>query len=312
MTITPTAAPQLQAADLAMVLLVRDDDRPGPVPTVRLAELAEVTRRLTVCGVSAVKVFASGRRDALGWGGSMSGCLMARAVREIKNAEPGMVVMTETCLCSYTLTGDCHLADHTGVPDVPGTVETLAAQAVVQAAEGADIVGPAAMIRGSVAAIREALDSSGHQRVEIMPHLIVRSHLYRGYRRAVLVDISGGFPGVPLKPAWPQAAGDDWEPPRGRGWTQWDLPEVDARQVQCPSCAAPTRVACRSSTGQEAVDHRPRLEVAEAAGHATERALVSWLPIKTGLTPHGLRHSHKVWMIEDGIPEVLSMTGSGT
>jgi porphobilinogen synthase len=138
MTITPTAAaPQLQAADLAMVLLVRDDDRPGPVPTVRLAELAEVTRRLTSCGVSAVKVFASGRRDALGWGGSMRGCLMARAVREIKNAEPGMAVMTETCLCSYTLTGDCHLAD-TGVPDVRGTVETLAAQAVVQAAEGAD------------------------------------------------------------------------------------------------------------------------------------------------------------------------------
>ncbi|GAA0565191.1 tyrosine-type recombinase/integrase [Actinomadura livida] len=30
-----------------------------------------------------------------------------------------------------------------------------------------------------------------------------------------------------------------------------------------------------------------------------------WLPLVEGLTPHGLRHSHKTWMLEDGIPEVL-------
>jgi integrase len=31
-----------------------------------------------------------------------------------------------------------------------------------------------------------------------------------------------------------------------------------------------------------------------------------WLPVKPGLTPHGLRHSHKTWMAEDGIPEILA------
>lgn len=36
-----------------------------------------------------------------------------------------------------------------------------------------------------------------------------------------------------------------------------------------------------------------------------DAALASWLPIKTGLTPHGLRHGHKTWMAEDGIPEIL-------
>ena len=30
------------------------------------------------------------------------------------------------------------------------------------------------------------------------------------------------------------------------------------------------------------------------------------LPVKDGLTPHGLRHSHKTWMVEDGIPEILA------
>ncbi len=34
--------------------------------------------------------------------------------------------------------------------------------------------------------------------------------------------------------------------------------------------------------------------------------LACWLPIKPGLTVHGLRHSHKTWMAEDGIPEILA------
>jgi Phage integrase family len=34
--------------------------------------------------------------------------------------------------------------------------------------------------------------------------------------------------------------------------------------------------------------------------------LACWLPIRQGLTPHGLRHSHKTWMAEDGIPEILA------
>lgn len=34
--------------------------------------------------------------------------------------------------------------------------------------------------------------------------------------------------------------------------------------------------------------------------------LACWLPLKPGLTPHGLRRSHKTWMVEDGIPEILA------
>lgn len=34
--------------------------------------------------------------------------------------------------------------------------------------------------------------------------------------------------------------------------------------------------------------------------------LACWLPIRLGFTPHRLRHSHKTWMAEDGIPEILA------
>jgi delta-aminolevulinic acid dehydratase/porphobilinogen synthase len=98
--------------------------------------------------------------------------------------EPDLTVMTETCPCSYTPAGECHLANPRGAPDVPGIVEALAEQAVAQAEAGADVVGPTAMISGSVSATRSALDAADHQKVEIMPHVIVRSDLYDGHRRA--------------------------------------------------------------------------------------------------------------------------------
>ncbi len=37
-----------------------------------------------------------------------------------------------------------------------------------------------------------------------------------------------------------------------------------------------------------------------------DTSVACWLPVRSGLTPHGLRHSHKTWMAEDGIPEILA------
>lgn len=37
-----------------------------------------------------------------------------------------------------------------------------------------------------------------------------------------------------------------------------------------------------------------------------QQHLVSWLPVKLGLKVHGLRHGHKVWMDELGVPAVAS------
>jgi hypothetical protein len=34
--------------------------------------------------------------------------------------------------------------------------------------------------------------------------------------------------------------------------------------------------------------------------------LVCWLPVKQGLTPRGLRHSHRTWIAQDGVPEILA------
>jgi porphobilinogen synthase len=195
--------------DLVMVLLVRD--QPGAGGAVATLDARQLQRRvpaLAGLGIRAVKVFAgTSRRDPSGAAGKASVSLMARAIGEIKAADPGMTVITETCLCSYTDTGECHLAGRHGEPDVPGTIAALAEQAVAQAAAGADIVGPAAMIPGSVRAVRRALDASGHPGTGIMPHLIFDSRLYDGYRTVMgAVPASGDARPFQARPGQPHGA----------------------------------------------------------------------------------------------------------
>jgi porphobilinogen synthase len=185
---TDEAITTVKPSDLVMVLLVRDDADAGarPMPTLGLQDIGAAVKELTGHGVSAVKVFASGdRRDATGSAALSGDSMMSRAIQEVKAADASMTVMTETCLCSYTDTGECHVTGRAGKPDVAATVDAIAEQAVVQARAGADIVGPAAMLAGSVRRVRQELDSGGWPDIRIMPHLIFDSRLYDGYRRTM-------------------------------------------------------------------------------------------------------------------------------
>lgn len=206
----PAAGVALTPDDLVMVLLVREQPGGGPMATMGLRQLRRRVPVLTGLGIRAVKLFAgAGRRDPSGTAGSMPDSLMARAIGEIKAAGPSMTVMTETCLCSYTDTGECHVAGRNGKPDLPATIEAIAGQAVAHAQAGADITGPAAMIPGSVRAVRRALDGTGHAGTGIMPHLIFDSRLYDGYRKAMdAVPASGDTRPFQVSPTRPASAVD--------------------------------------------------------------------------------------------------------
>lgn len=198
----------LSASDLAMVLLVRVDDSGRAMPTVRPREIGAVVKELAGLGIRAVKLFASGdARDCTGSRGKAPDSLMARTIRELKAAHSSVIVMTETCLCSYTDSGECHLIDRTGHPDRLATIEAIAEQAVAQAAAGADVVGPAAMINGSVGWVRRALDETGHSEVQVMPHLIFDSRLYNAYRQTMdAAPASGERRVFQIDPARPETA----------------------------------------------------------------------------------------------------------
>lgn len=106
-----------------------------------------------------------------------------RVVREMKDAVPELLVMTDVCVDEYTEHGHCGvLRDGPRGPEVDNdaTVEILAEMSVVHAKAGADIVAPSDMMDGRVKAIREALDGAGFQDVSVLSYAVKYASAFYG------------------------------------------------------------------------------------------------------------------------------------
>jgi porphobilinogen synthase len=121
-------------------------------------------------GIPAVLLFGiPDEKDELASGAFAKDGIIQRAVTEIKNEVPNIVVITDVCLCEYTSHGHCGML-RGGEVDNDSTLEVLAQTALSQAVAGADIVAPSAMMDGQVAAIRTALDETGCENTPIMAY----------------------------------------------------------------------------------------------------------------------------------------------
>jgi porphobilinogen synthase len=130
--------------------------------------------------------------------------LICRAIRAIKDAAPGIGVLTDVALDPYTAHGHDGLVDSQGNVINDDTVKVLVDQALVQADAGADIVAPSDMMDGRVAAIRIALEEAGHQNVAIMAYAAkYASAFYGPFREAVgsLGRLKGDKRGYQMDPA---------------------------------------------------------------------------------------------------------------
>ena len=111
--------------------------------------------------------------------------IVQRAVRELKDAAPELIVITDVCLCEYTDHGHCGLLDDRGAVINDATVELLAETAVSQAEAGADIVAPSDMMDGRVGAIRAALDAAGFTETALLSYAAkFASAFYGPFREA--------------------------------------------------------------------------------------------------------------------------------
>lgn len=90
------------------------------------------------------------------------------ALRDLA-AEVGQdtVLMADLCLDEYTDHGHCGLLTEAGEVDNDATLERYASIAVAQAEAGVHVVAPSGMMDGQVAAIRGALDATGHADVAV-------------------------------------------------------------------------------------------------------------------------------------------------
>jgi porphobilinogen synthase len=124
-------------------------------------------------------------KDATGSGAWDAQGPVQRAIDAIKRQSPDTIVIADVCLCEYTDHGHCGVLSARGEVLNDETLELLARSAVSFADAGADIVAPSAMMDGQVAAIRRALDSSGHTTVPILAYAVkFASAFYGPFREA--------------------------------------------------------------------------------------------------------------------------------
>ena len=152
-------------------------------------EAVEEAIHAQAAGLQAVLLFGiPAQKDEEATGAYAEDGIVQQTVRAIKSKAPGLVVITDVCLCEYMSHGHCGVTrldgDHFHVLN-DATVELLVKTALSHASAGADMVAPSDMMDGRVGAIREALDAAGLDQTGIMSYAAkFASAFYGPFREA--------------------------------------------------------------------------------------------------------------------------------
>jgi porphobilinogen synthase len=136
-------------------------------------------------GVGAVLLFGiPEEKDEAASGAYDEDGIVQRALRALGERVPGLVLLTDVCLCEYMSHGHCGVVALGEVlNDV--TLELLAKTAVSHAEAGAHAVAPSDMMDGRVGAIRGALDGEGYEHLPIVSYAAkYASAFYGPFREA--------------------------------------------------------------------------------------------------------------------------------
>jgi porphobilinogen synthase len=181
--------------DLVAPLFVKEGiDTPEPVASMpgvvqhTQESLRKEVRVLSELGVPAVMLFGvPAEKDARGTQADAADGVVQIALRNLRDeVGDALVLMVDDCLDEYTDHGHCGIVDEaSNEVDNDATLERYASIAVAQADAGADVIAPSGMMDGQVAAIRAALDDTGHATTPILAYAAkYASALYGPFRDA--------------------------------------------------------------------------------------------------------------------------------
>ncbi len=147
--------------------------------------LVEECTQLERLGIPAIMLFGlPSSKDESGSEAYADDGIVPQAVRAIKSAAQGLLVITDVCLCEYTSHGHCGQIRE-GDVDNDATLALLAKAALAYAQAGADIIAPSDMMDGRVRAIREVLDENHFESVPILSYAAkYASGFYGPFREA--------------------------------------------------------------------------------------------------------------------------------
>jgi len=180
--------------DLVAPLFVKEGiDAPEPVVSMpgvmqhTHESLRKEVRALADLGVPAVMLFGvPAQKDARGSGADAADGVVQVALANLRDeVGDAVVLMVDDCLDEYTDHGHCGILTAAGEVDNDATLDRYASIAIAQADAGADVIAPSGMMDGQVAAIRSALDETGHATTAILAYAAkYASALYGPFRDA--------------------------------------------------------------------------------------------------------------------------------
>ena len=140
----------------------------------------EECREVASLGIPAVILFGiPDAKDGAGTGAYADDGIVQQAIRAIKQNIPGLMVITDVCLCEYTDHGHCGVIKNEEVQNDP-TLQLLVKASLSHVRAGADMVAPSDMMDGRIGAIRRALDEADLTHIPIMAYSAKYASAYYG------------------------------------------------------------------------------------------------------------------------------------
>ncbi|MGW4465533.1 porphobilinogen synthase [Micromonospora sp. NPDC004704] len=188
-------------AELVLPMFVKEGlAEPRPIATLPgvVQHSRDSLRKAAVeavrAGVGGIMLFGvPATRDERGSGGTDPDGILNVALRDL-TAELGdsTVLMSDLCLDEFTSHGHCGVLAPDGSVDNDATLAAYAEMAVVQAASGAQMVGPSGMMDGQVGVVRRALDAAGYQDTSVLAYAVKYASAFFGpFRDAVESALQG-------------------------------------------------------------------------------------------------------------------------
>ena len=148
----------------------------------------EEARKAADLGIPAIAIFPvtpQEKKTADGEESCNPDNLICRAMRAVRDAQISVGLVADVALDPYTTHGQDGLV-RSGYVVNDETLEALNRQAINQASAGCDIIAPSDMMDGRVRSLRQALDGTGYQSVQIMAYSAkYASAFYGPFREAV-------------------------------------------------------------------------------------------------------------------------------
>ena len=151
-------------------------------------------KELWAMGIKCVLLFVKAKdevKDNTGKEAWNKNGLMQRSIKEIKEAVPEMVVMTDVALDPYSSYGHDGIVLNGQIVN-DQTVEALVKMSLSHAEAGADFVAPSDMMDGRIGAIRQALEENNFINTGIMSYSAKYASCFYGPFRDAL-DSAPGF-----------------------------------------------------------------------------------------------------------------------